>query len=183
MPPDPAAPGADVRRRALRDRRLRGPGPAQRRPGPDVDRADAERREHQPGRVLAAPPADHRPGVRPVRDRGGRGRGRDRPRDRDLDLPQPRDDQRRRGEPPQVVAAILLQGEEAAEHVAAAPNWFVEHAWIIVLIPLISAALTLFLGQRTPGRGSVYGIAAVGVSFVLSLGVLWQFVQPGGATY
>jgi len=82
-----------------------------------------------------------------------------------------------------VVAAILLQGEEAAEHAAASPNWFVEHAWIIVLIPLVSAALTLFLGKRTPGKGSVYGIAGVGVSFVLSLGVLWQFVQHGGATY
>ena len=82
-----------------------------------------------------------------------------------------------------MVAAILLQGEEAAEHAAAAPNWFVEHAWIIVLIPVVSAALTLFLGKRTPGRGSVYGIVGVGVSFVLSLGVLWQFVQHGGATY
>ena len=82
-----------------------------------------------------------------------------------------------------MVAAILLQGEEAAEHVAAVPNWFVEHTWLVVLLPLISAALTLFLGKRTPGRGSVYGIAAVGVSFVLSLGVLWQFVQHGGATY
>jgi NADH-quinone oxidoreductase subunit L len=81
-----------------------------------------------------------------------------------------------------VVGAILLQTEEVAEH-AAAPNWFVDHAWLIVLLPLLAAALTLFLGKRTPGKGAVYGIAGVGASFVLSLGVLWQFVEHGGATY
>ena len=106
-----------------------------------------------------------RAGVRAVRDRRGRGRGRHRARDRDLDLPQPGDDQRRRGEPPQVVA------QEAHEGVAAA-NWFVQHAWLIAFLPFVSAALTLFLGKRTPGRGAVYGIAAVGAGFVLSLGVL-----------
>ncbi len=41
----------------------------------------------------------------------------------------------------------------------------------------MSAVLTFFLGKRTPGKGSVYGIAAVGASFVLSLGVLWTFVE------
>ncbi|HVF07869.1 MAG TPA: NADH-quinone oxidoreductase subunit L [Actinomycetota bacterium] len=58
--------------------------------------------------------------------------------------------------------------------------WFVEHAWIVVLLPLVSAALILFLGSRTPGKGAVYGIAAVGASFVFSLGVLLHFVQGGG---
>jgi NADH-quinone oxidoreductase subunit L len=64
-----------------------------------------------------------------------------------------------------------------------APNWFVEHAWIIVLLPFVSAPLTLFLGKRTPGRGAVYGIVAVGAGLVLSLGVLLQFVQHGGGTF
>jgi len=79
-----------------------------------------------------------------------------------------------------VVAAVVAQ---AAEHTAAEPNWFVQNAWIIVILPFVSAALTLFLGKRTPGKGAVYGIAAIGVCFVLSLGVLWQFVQHGGGTY
>jgi NADH-quinone oxidoreductase subunit L len=78
-----------------------------------------------------------------------------------------------------VVGATLLQ----AEHAAAAPNWFVDHAWLIVVLPFVSAALTLFLGKRTPGKGAVYGIAAVGASLAMSIGVLWQFVQHGGATY
>ncbi|MGZ8606330.1 MAG: NADH-quinone oxidoreductase subunit L [Actinomycetota bacterium] len=82
-----------------------------------------------------------------------------------------------------MVAAILLQAEGAAEHAAAAPNWFVDNAWLIVLLPFVSAALTLFAGKRTPGRGAVYGIAALSATFVMSIGVLWQFVQNGGATY
>ncbi len=78
-----------------------------------------------------------------------------------------------------MVGAALLQAESAA----AAPNWFVDHAWLIVVLPFASAVLTLFVGKRTPGKGAVYGIAAVGASLLLSIGVLWQFVQHGGATY
>jgi NADH-quinone oxidoreductase subunit L len=63
-----------------------------------------------------------------------------------------------------------------------APNWFVTHAWIVVLLPMISAVLTLAFGKRTPGRGSVYGILAVGGSMAISLAVLLHFVQ-GGAPY
>ncbi len=61
-----------------------------------------------------------------------------------------------------------------------APNVFVKYAWVIPLLPFISAFFTLFFGKRTPGRGAVYGILAVGASFVLSLGVLWHFVEGGG---
>jgi NADH-quinone oxidoreductase subunit L len=62
-------------------------------------------------------------------------------------------------------------------------NWFVENAWLIVLLPLVSAALTLFIGKLTPGRGALYGILAVGTAFVLSLGVLWHFVENGGGEF
>ena len=72
-------------------------------------------------------------------------------------------------------------GQESAAPAAA--NWFVENAWLIVLLPVVSAVLTLFIGKRTPGRGAVYGILAVGTAFVLSLGVLWQFVQHGGGRF
>jgi NADH-quinone oxidoreductase subunit L len=53
-------------------------------------------------------------------------------------------------------------------------------AWIVILLPAVAAALILFLGKRTPGQGPVYGIAAVGASFVIALGVLWHFVTGGG---
>ena len=73
-------------------------------------------------------------------------------------------------------------GETVVEAATVAPNWFVTNAWIVVLLPMVSAVLTLAFGTRTPGRGSVYGIAAVGGSMLVSLGVLWHFVQ-GGAPY
>ena len=57
------------------------------------------------------------------------------------------------------------------------PGGFLTYSWLIAFLPAMSAVLTLFLGKRTPGKGSVYGIAAVGASFVLSLGVLWTFVD------
>ena len=56
------------------------------------------------------------------------------------------------------------------------------YVWLIPLLPVASGALTLFFGKRTPGKGSVYGIAAVGAAFVMSLGVLWHFVA-GHGTY
>ena len=78
-----------------------------------------------------------------------------------------------------MVNALASEGEVGYE---ATTNglWFVEHAWVVVLLPLISAALILFFGKRTPGKGAVYGIVAVGAAFVFSLGVLWHFVEGGG---
>ena len=80
-----------------------------------------------------------------------------------------------------MVGLLAAEGAEGAEHAAKAANWFVQNAWLIPLLPFVSGALTLFLGRRTPGKGPVYGIAAVFASLVLSIGVLWSFVQGGGA--
>jgi NADH-quinone oxidoreductase subunit L len=52
-------------------------------------------------------------------------------------------------------------------------------AWIVAVLPFASAALILFLGKRSPGKGAFYGIAAVGAGVVLSLGVLWHFLDGG----
>jgi NADH-quinone oxidoreductase subunit L len=62
-------------------------------------------------------------------------------------------------------------------------DWFVTHAYLIMLLPFGSAVLTLFFGKRTPGKGPAYGILAIGAGFVLSLGVLANFVRGGGGTY
>ncbi len=67
--------------------------------------------------------------------------------------------------------------EEEALHAITDPSAFLRFSWLIAFLPLASSALTLFIGRRTPGQGSVYGIAAVGASFVMSLGVLWTFVE------
>jgi len=70
-------------------------------------------------------------------------------------------------------------GQESSETLVRAigdPSAFLTSSWLIAFLPAAAAVLTLFLGKRTPGKGSVYGIAAVGTSFVLSLGALWTFV-------
>jgi NADH-quinone oxidoreductase subunit L len=63
-----------------------------------------------------------------------------------------------------------------------AASGIIRSSWIIALLPVVSAVLILLFGKRTPGKGAVYGIVALGVSFVMSLLVLWHFVQ-GGGTY
>jgi hypothetical protein len=70
--------------------------------------------------------------------------------------------------------------EGVVEIVHSAPNWFVENAWLIPLLPFLSGGLILFFGKRTPFKGTGFGIAAVGVAFLLSLGALASFVQGGG---
>jgi NADH-quinone oxidoreductase subunit L len=69
---------------------------------------------------------------------------------------------------------------EAAGDVASGSAGLLRYAWLVALLPFASALLTLFFGRRTPGRGSVYGIAAIGAGLVLSLGILWHFVTGGG---
>jgi NADH-quinone oxidoreductase subunit L len=54
-----------------------------------------------------------------------------------------------------------------------------ELAWVVALLPFASAALTLFAGKRSPGRGSIYGIAALAAGFLLSIGILLHFARSG----
>jgi NADH-quinone oxidoreductase subunit L len=71
---------------------------------------------------------------------------------------------------------VGAESSEALVRAIADPSAFLKYSWLIAFLPATSALLTLFLGKRTPGKGSVYGIAALGASLVLSLGVLWTFV-------
>ena len=62
-------------------------------------------------------------------------------------------------------------------------DWFLEHAWIIPLIPAVSFPLILAVGKRLPKGGSEIGILSIGSSFVLSVltGIAWiQHVNAGG---
>jgi NADH-quinone oxidoreductase subunit L len=67
-----------------------------------------------------------------------------------------------------------------AETLAGDPGFFLRNAWLIALLPFVSGVLTLTLGKRTPGKGPIYGIVALGTALLLSLGVLLHFVQGGG---
>jgi NADH-quinone oxidoreductase subunit L len=55
----------------------------------------------------------------------------------------------------------------------------IRYAWVIPSLPAVAFFLILFLGKRTPGQGAPIGIVAVGASFVMSLLVLFHFVQGG----
>ncbi len=55
-------------------------------------------------------------------------------------------------------------------------SWFLEHAWLIPLIPAASFFLILFFGKRMPKKGAEIGIAALGVCFAMALAtnVQWR---------
>ena len=42
-----------------------------------------------------------------------------------------------------------------------------DKVWIIPALPALSFLLTLAFGKRTPGKGHFFGLAAVGIAFVL----------------
>jgi NADH-quinone oxidoreductase subunit L len=49
-----------------------------------------------------------------------------------------------------------------------------EFAWLVPVLPLVSAALIAVFGKRLPGLGSEIGIAAVGAATLLSVAIAWQ---------
>jgi NADH-quinone oxidoreductase subunit L len=57
---------------------------------------------------------------------------------------------------------------------------FTAAAWLVVVLPLVSFFVITLLGRRFPARGAEVGIAAIAVSFVLSIGILLHFVRGGG---
>lgn len=49
-------------------------------------------------------------------------------------------------------------------------NWFLEHAWLVPLLPALSFVGILFFGKRMRYKGAELGISAVALSLVLALG-------------
>ncbi len=56
---------------------------------------------------------------------------------------------------------------------------FLDYAWLVPVLPLLSAALIARFGKLLPGGGSEIGIAAVGASLVISLGIAWHTFMQG----
>ncbi len=54
-------------------------------------------------------------------------------------------------------------------------DWFLEHAWIIPLIPALSFVAILAVGKRLPGKGAGIGIASIALAFGLACltGLAW----------
>ncbi|HEY3834811.1 MAG TPA: NADH-quinone oxidoreductase subunit L [Acidimicrobiia bacterium] len=58
--------------------------------------------------------------------------------------------------------------------------WFLDHAWLVPLIPAVSFAVILLLGKRFGPRAAWIGICSVGASFVLAVGSVIQWIQHVG---
>jgi len=55
-------------------------------------------------------------------------------------------------------------------------GWFLEHAWLIPIVPAIGFALIILFGKRLPMKGSEVGILSMLASFVLSGGAAYQWI-------
>jgi NADH-quinone oxidoreductase subunit L len=61
---------------------------------------------------------------------------------------------------------------------------FLEYAWLVPVLPLLSAALIAMFGRLMPGEGTELGIAAVGIGWIVSVGIAWHtFVNGPMAPY
>ena len=58
-----------------------------------------------------------------------------------------------------------------------ATGWFLEHAWLIPVVPAIAFALIILIGKRLPMKGSELGVLSMVVSLVLSAGAAYQWIQ------
>jgi NADH-quinone oxidoreductase subunit L len=67
--------------------------------------------------------------------------------------------------------------EDAAGEAVHAAGWFLEHAWLIPVIPAVAFFLIIFLGKKMPRGGSEIGIASMVASLVISAGATYQWIQ------
>ena len=69
----------------------------------------------------------------------------------------------------------------AHEHEAA--GWFLEHAWLIPVIPAVAFAIIIGFGKKLPMKGSEVGIASMAAAMVLAIGTTWQWIQRVDAVH
>jgi len=67
-----------------------------------------------------------------------------------------------------------------AEETAAAAGWFLEHAWLIPVIPAVAFFLIIFFGKKFPRGGSEIGIAAMAAALVIAVGTTYQWIHRVG---
>ena len=56
-------------------------------------------------------------------------------------------------------------------------GWFLEHAWLIPVVPVIAFVLIILFGKRLPMKGSELGVLSMLSSFVLAAGAGYQWIQ------
>ena len=60
---------------------------------------------------------------------------------------------------------------------AESAGWFLEHAWLIALVPGVAFAVIILFGKRLPFKGAEVGIASMSASLVLAAGTAYQWIQ------
>jgi len=64
-----------------------------------------------------------------------------------------------------------------ATEVALKSGWFLEHAWVIPIIPALSFFLIIFFGKRMPKKGSEFGVASMLGALLFAGGAAYQWIQ------
>ena len=64
-----------------------------------------------------------------------------------------------------------------------ATGWFLEHAWLIPVIPAVAFFAIIFYGKRMPRGGSEIGIASMLASLVLAVGATYQWIHAANANH
>ncbi|MFA5775928.1 MAG: NADH-quinone oxidoreductase subunit L, partial [Ilumatobacteraceae bacterium] len=69
----------------------------------------------------------------------------------------------------------MIAASEVADSLSA--GWFIEHAWLVPLVPAIAFALIILVGKRLPMKGSEIGIISMIASLVIAAGAGYQWIQ------
>jgi NADH-quinone oxidoreductase subunit L len=64
-----------------------------------------------------------------------------------------------------------------ASETAASAGWFLEHAFLIPVIPAVAFAIIILFGKRLPMKGSEIGILSMVSSLVLAIGTTYQWIH------
>ena len=67
--------------------------------------------------------------------------------------------------------------EEAAGEAVHAAGWFLEHAWLIPVIPAVAFFLIILFGKKMPRGGSEIGIASMVAALVIAAGAAYQWID------
>ena len=71
---------------------------------------------------------------------------------------------------------MFAASEVAEAAVELSSGWFLEHAWLIPIIPVIGFAIIILFGKRLPMKGSEIGVLSMLGSLALSAGAASQWI-------
>ncbi|MEO6654296.1 MAG: NADH-quinone oxidoreductase subunit L, partial [Ilumatobacteraceae bacterium] len=78
---------------------------------------------------------------------------------------------------------MVFAVDEAAGHGAEAAGWFLEHAWLIPVLPAVAFFAIIFFGKKLPKGGSEIGLVSMIASFVIAAGATAQWITRVDASH